>query len=145
MSRYSLAAAFILTAVNVQAQAGDDAWSYLPVKLPKSLSDMSISLLTSGGGNSTATATDNDGAGSVTRRIILTGGCDSPSGNEYKEYDWGEGFECTSLSSKVRYLLGCVLRCNLLFHYIFSCRRREATVFLQMLCSLSHSLSLYIH
>lgn len=119
MSRYSLAASFIfiLTAVKVQAQAGDDAWSYLPVKLPKSLSDMGISLLTSGGGgNGTATATDNDGAGSVERRIILTGGCDSPSGNEYKEYDWGEGFECTSLSSKVRYLLGCVCLVSLYFH-----------------------------
>ena len=35
-------------------------------------------------------------------RIIITGGCDSPMGNELVVADWGEGFACMSISSKVR-------------------------------------------
>eukprot|EP00571_Detonula_confervacea_P015282 CAMPEP_0172299166 /NCGR_PEP_ID=MMETSP1058-20130122/1523_1 /TAXON_ID=83371 /ORGANISM="Detonula confervacea, Strain CCMP 353" /LENGTH=449 /DNA_ID=CAMNT_0013008515 /DNA_START=234 /DNA_END=1583 /DNA_ORIENTATION=+ len=101
MVRYSLAAAFISLIVSKDANIikaadahdghDDKAWSYLPVTVPTPLSDMSITVLTVGGGdNSTATS----------KRIIITGGCDNPEGNEFVEEDWGAGFSCNSLSSK---------------------------------------------
>jgi len=55
------------------------AWDYLQLKMPIPLSDMSITNL-------------DDGT------PVITGGCDSPLGNEFKE---GGYFECSSLSNKV--------------------------------------------
>ena len=51
-----------------------------------------------GGGNTTATDTAAAAnGGEVTKKIILTGGCVSPKGNEYL----GEYFACLELTNKV--------------------------------------------
>ena len=92
MARYHLAAALLglLSSTAAAHEGGDDeAWSYLPVSLPTPLSDMGITLLAT---NST---------GEAQRRIILTGGCDSDMGNEYREFGEDEWFECASLTNKV--------------------------------------------
>jgi hypothetical protein len=94
MSRYSLANAllYLITIVN-NARAHESTetdygpWSYLPVKIPTPLSDMSVDKLTLDG--------------NTEQSIILTGGCDSADGNVYYEADWGEGFACSSVTSKV--------------------------------------------
>lgn len=94
MARYPLAAALLglLPSVVRGHEADDsDAWSYLPVALPTALSDMGISLHTT-----------NSTDGTIQKRIILTGGCDSELGNEYREFGTDEWFECSSLSNKVR-------------------------------------------
>lgn len=96
MVRYSLAAALVMLhrPLKVRAGAADsDAWSYLPVSMPTPLSDMGVVSLTlgEGGGNSTDS---NDEVAKT--RIILTGGCDSPEGNEER----GNNFECGSLTNK---------------------------------------------
>ncbi len=86
------AALLLLTSSVVRAHEGPDvdAWSYLPVKLDTPLSDMSLTVLST-----------NSTDGEVTKRIIITGGCDSEKGNEYVEADWGEGFSCFSVTNKV--------------------------------------------
>ena len=62
--------------------AFNPAWSYLSTNLPTSLSDADESILMFG----------------TKKRIVLTGGCDSPLGNEYKESpEWGGYFECSSV------------------------------------------------
>lgn len=97
MARYSLATSLILLAGSAITSAhadGDgkhsDAWEFLPVTVPTALSDMGASIIT------TAAAGDS----SSTKRIILTGGCDSELGNEYKEWGDDQWFDCLSLSSK---------------------------------------------
>lgn len=99
MARYSLAALLLLSAPpKVRAgTAGSEAWTFLPVTMPTPLSDMGVVSLTLGqeGGNSTDSS---DGAKEAAKtRIILTGGCDSPEGNEER----GDYFECGSLTNKV--------------------------------------------
>jgi hypothetical protein len=42
----------------------------------------------------TTTMTEEDG-------IVIKGGCNSPDGNELVVADWGEGFACSSVRSKV--------------------------------------------
>ena len=60
-------------------------WSYLDTNLPTSLSDADESIV----------QFNNK------KRIVLTGGCDSPLGNEYKESpEWGGYFECSSIVNK---------------------------------------------
>ena len=93
MSRYSLATAllYLFTIVN-NAHAHESTkihgpWSYLPEEIPTPLSDMSVDMLTLNG--------------NTEQSIILTGGCDSADGNVYYEADWGEGFACSSVTSKV--------------------------------------------
>ena len=67
---------------------GPGPWSYLPVKIPTPLSDMSVAIM--------LTLNDN---GNTQQRIILTGGCDSADGHVYfNETDWAL---CLSISSKV--------------------------------------------
>lgn len=63
-----------------------ESWSYIDTAdLPSSLSDADESILQFGD----------------TKRIVLTGGCDSPLGNEYKESpEWGGYFECSSIVGK---------------------------------------------
>lgn len=83
--------------VAVRAHEGDDdhgAWTYLLDALPAPLSDMGISIVD---------FPDNDGGEGATakKRIVITGGCDNADGNEFREYGWGGGFECPSLSDKV--------------------------------------------
>mmetsp|Transcript_5871 Transcript_5871/g.9253 ORF Transcript_5871/g.9253 Transcript_5871/m.9253 type:complete len:423 (+) Transcript_5871:36-1304(+) len=99
MARYSLAASLIALLVsNAQGHDdGTDAWSYLPVTVPTPLSDMSIVSLTLGGGNNSTEGEDGD---EVKTRIIITGGCDSPMGNEYMEFGEDKFFDCVSLSAK---------------------------------------------
>ena len=64
-------------------------WSYLNIDLPTSLSDADESILL---------FKDNY---MDKKRIVLTGGCDSPLGNEYKESpEWGGYFECSSIVNK---------------------------------------------
>ena len=97
MSRYSLATALlslfviVSTASAHEGSSGDPfgggAWSYLPVEMPTPLSDMSVDILSVNGNDKES--------------IILTGGCDSADGNVYSEADWGEGFACSSVTSKV--------------------------------------------
>merc|ERR1719253_1897360 len=65
--------------------------------MPTPLSDMGVVSLTLGqeGGNGTDSS---DGAKEAAKtRVILTGGCDSPEGNEER----GDYFECGSLTNKV--------------------------------------------
>ena len=138
MVRYSLATSIVAIlstkcASNVQAHEGDDdhnhdnidAWSYLPVTLPTPLSDMAISVITItkdgevGDGSSNSTidisgeVTDaNTKDGDVKTRVIITGGCDSPDGNQYVEEDWGEGFACFTLSNKVSFIYICMCICS---------------------------------
>lgn len=69
----------------------NSAWSTLRVSLPTPLSDMGIVALESSSDDSK-------------KRIIITGGCDSPLGNEYIESGMNSWFECSSLSNKVCYL-----------------------------------------
>ena len=104
MARYSLATA-LLTLFTSQVHGhvdGEEAWAYLPVNLPNPLSDMSIASLTVGGDHQDDE--DNDGdrrhLDEAKTRFVITGGCDSPDGNVYKE--WGEDswFECGSLTAK---------------------------------------------
>ncbi|KAL7427631.1 hypothetical protein ACHAXH_000653 [Discostella pseudostelligera] len=97
MSRYSLATALLSLFVIVNTASahegstggafGGGAWSYLPVEMPTPLSDMSVDILSVNGNDKES--------------IILTGGCDSADGNVYFEADWGEGFACSSVTSKV--------------------------------------------
>ena len=97
MARYALAASLVLSTAlpTVHAAHADaDAWSYLPVTVPTPLSDMSVVSLTSGGGGG-----ENNATGAAKTRIIITGGCDSPEGNEEQP---GGYFECSSLTNKVR-------------------------------------------
>lgn len=97
MARYSLAAAFLaLLAINAAAQAheGDEAWDYIPATIPTTLSDMAVSVLTVGGNTNSTDAIS-------TKRIILTGGCDSPDGNVFVDVDGvNDFFSCFSLSQK---------------------------------------------
>jgi hypothetical protein len=88
MVRYLQAAACLLTTTvvsMVNAHDDTDSWSYLDISIPTSLSDHSVATMM------------NDDA----RIIVLTGGCDSPNGNEYVVFDDGEGFDCTSITAKV--------------------------------------------
>lgn len=97
MARYALAASLVLSTALPTVHAGHadaDAWSYLPVTVPTPLSDMSVVSLTSGGGG--GGGGNNSTAEAAKTRIILTGGCDSPEGNEQR----GENFECGSLTNK---------------------------------------------
>ena len=57
--------------------------------------------------NTTTQAAEVATNGNVKKRIIITGGCDSPDGNTFVEEDWGEGFTCFSLSNKVRRSKSC--------------------------------------
>lgn len=60
------------------------AFTYLATSLPTTLSDTDEAIVDF-----------ND-----MKRIILTGGCDSPKGNEYKEAEWGGYFDCNILSNR---------------------------------------------
>jgi len=72
------------------------SWSYLSVTLPTPLSDMSITLLAVEGG----VGNGESGGEEVTTGFIITGGCDSPNGNQLHA-DMGEDvFVCYSLSTK---------------------------------------------
>jgi hypothetical protein len=87
MVRYLQAAACLLTTTvlsKVNAHDDTDSWSYLDISIPTPLSDHSVATMM------------NDDA----RIIVLTGGCDSPNGNEFVVADWGEGFDCTSITAK---------------------------------------------
>ena len=135
MARYSLATALISLSIANAAhghEKGEESWAYLPVKLPTSLSDMSIvPLLVVSEGDAVVTSTeggdvheghdqgedDTDGDSGLSdrrrrrqldhpkTRFIITGGCDSELGNEYQE--WGEEswFECKSLTAKVCFIM----------------------------------------
>lgn len=62
-----------------------ESWSYIDTDLPTSLSDSRESILMFGD----------------KKRIVITGGCDSALGNEYKESpEWGGYFECSSIVAK---------------------------------------------
>ena len=104
MSRYTLATAllslFILVVHYTRAHEGSEidsqgggAWSYLPIEMPSPLSGMSVDVLSLNGNMEQSS-------------IILTGGCDSPDGNVFYEAEWGEGFACSSVTSKVRSYYG---------------------------------------
>ncbi|KAL7520683.1 hypothetical protein ACHAWX_005395 [Stephanocyclus meneghinianus] len=68
-----------------RASALNPYWTFLSSELPTALSDADESILTFGSKN----------------RIVLTGGCDSPLGNEYKESpEFGGYFECASISNR---------------------------------------------
>lgn len=68
-----------------RASTLSESWSYLETDLPSSLSDADESILLFGD----------------KKRIVITGGCDSPLGNEYKESpEWGGYFECSSIVNK---------------------------------------------
>jgi len=88
---YALAIRQTLASRKLDARKLDDgltdAWSYLPIDIPIPLSDMSIAVLSH--------VKDDSGQ----KRIVITGGCDSPEGNEYKTP--GNYFECGSISNKV--------------------------------------------
>jgi len=87
MVRYLQAAACLLTTTvlsKVNAHDDTDSWSYIDISIPTPLSDHSVATMM------------NDDA----RIIVLTGGCDSPNGNEFVVADWGEGFDCTSITAK---------------------------------------------
>ncbi|KAL7545581.1 hypothetical protein ACHAWF_008928 [Thalassiosira exigua] len=124
MARYALAATALLASSAALASAhedgphdGSDAWSYLPVSLPHPMSDTAVSLMdfpadagadvgagaesgTNGSTNGDANGA-SDGGGTTKKRIVLTGGCDSPLGNEYREFGEDEWFECGNVTSKV--------------------------------------------
>ena len=88
MARYNLAASLLLPYLAGASRSLDeltDSWQALPVSIPTPLSDMSVAVL--------------DG-GDAGKRVVLTGGCDSPLGNQYMEFDGFEFFACTSISSK---------------------------------------------
>lgn len=92
MVRYSIAASLLAILPAVMAHENgehSDAWSYLTATLPSPLSDMSVAVLSSGEGDD------------AKKTIVLTGGCDAPDGNVYKDV-YGGIFECASLSNKVR-------------------------------------------
>lgn len=87
MARYTLAASLLLPLLARASRSLDeltDSWQALPVSIPTPLSDMSVAVLPGDGG----------------KRVVLTGGCDSPDGNQFMEYDGEEFFACTSISSK---------------------------------------------
>jgi len=88
MARYALAASLLLPLARASRSLDEltDSWQVLPVSVPTPLSDMSVAVLDAG-----------DAGG---RRVVLTGGCDSPLGNEFQEGEWGEYFACSSISSK---------------------------------------------
>mmetsp|Transcript_25827 Transcript_25827/g.53932 ORF Transcript_25827/g.53932 Transcript_25827/m.53932 type:complete len:436 (-) Transcript_25827:133-1440(-) len=90
MTRFTLATSFLLATTTTASAQNSDAWSYLTVTLPTPLSDMSVVTLPESGG---------DDADAAKKRIIITGGCDSPDGNVYKDVGGGY-FECASLSDK---------------------------------------------
>lgn len=64
---------------------GGDSWSYLDIAIPVPLSDSSIAKMIHEG----------------QMAIVLTGGCNSPNGNELVMEDWGEGFSCKNITSQV--------------------------------------------
>ena len=69
-----------------RASTLSESWSYLTTDLPSSLSDADESILVFGD----------------KKRIVITGGCDSPNGNEYKvSEEWGGYFECSQIVTKV--------------------------------------------
>ena len=66
----------------------DSSWSYLhATNLPYPLSDVSIAKMKTHEGQLV---------------IVLTGGCNSPNGNELVMEEWGEGFSCKNITSQVR-------------------------------------------
>ena len=71
---HSIALIAILFTIAVHLTAAADPWSYLSVDIPVALSDMSITILAT-----TNNSTNNE----VNKKIILTGGCVSPKGNEW--------------------------------------------------------------
>ena len=67
----------------------DPSWSYLhATTLPYPLSDVSIAKMKTHEGQLV---------------IVLTGGCNSPNGNELVMEEWGEGFSCKNITSQVMY------------------------------------------
>ena len=67
----------------------DSSWSYLhATNLPYPLSDVSIAKMKTHEGQLV---------------IVLTGGCNSPNGNELVMEEWGEGFSCKNITSQVMY------------------------------------------
>ena len=129
MVRCARAASFLIARLASTAKGGVDAhevapgidearggaWSYLDVAIPTPLSDMSVQILPAATATSTTTTTadgSGTGGGATTTttttttteegdRIVITGGCDSPNGNELVAADWGEVFACSSVTSKV--------------------------------------------
>ena len=89
--------------------AETDSWSYLSVRLPSTLSDMAITRMTYGGNSTsngpademaTADSQQTPREETLTDAIILTGGCSSPTGNEFMENGADEFFACAQLSKK---------------------------------------------
>jgi hypothetical protein len=86
------------TATTTSAKGGNDdgnnvkedsSWSYLhETTLPSPMSDASIAKMKTHEGQSV---------------IVLTGGCNSPNGNELVMEEWGEGFSCKNITSQVMY------------------------------------------
>ncbi|KAL7430446.1 hypothetical protein ACHAXM_002239 [Skeletonema potamos] len=107
MSSQKIFLASVAAVILLATSAETDPWSYLSVRLPSSLSDMSITHI-SYGGNSTkddsademATADSQSIDPDKTNAIILTGGCSSPSGNQLMENGADEFFACAQLSKK---------------------------------------------
>lgn len=99
-------AAFLLInhAYITNTYADLDPWSYLSVRLPSTLSDMGITYITYGSGNSTHDGPADEMATAdfqgEAEAIILTGGCSSPHGNQFIENGEDEFFFCAQLSKK---------------------------------------------
>ena len=89
---YSVVLIALIFTITAHLTAAADPWSYLSVDIPVALSDMSITILTTTN-NSTNTEGDDE-----VKKIILTGGCVSPKGNEWL----GEVYGCLELTNKVR-------------------------------------------
>ena len=93
MSRlYSVVSTVLLFTITAHLTAADP-WSYLSVDIPVALSDMSVTILTT-----TNNSTKTEGDDEVKKKIILTGGCVSPKGNEWL----GKVYGCLELTNKVR-------------------------------------------
>lgn len=86
---------------------GVDSWSYLDtIILPSPLSDLSIAKMT---------------LNEDQMAIVLTGGCNSPNGNELVMEDWGEGFSCMNITSQVSTVSHMYLLCYLsLFLFVYT-------------------------
>jgi hypothetical protein len=73
---------------NSNGESVQDSWSFCTTTIPTPLSDVSIAKMT----------LQPDGP----MGIVLTGGCNSPNGNELVMEEWGEGFSCKNITSQVR-------------------------------------------
>ena len=82
----------------------DPSWSYLhATTLPHPLSDVSIAKMKTHEGQLV---------------IVLTGGCNSPNGNELVMEEWGEGFSCKNITSQVMYTVHSNSHCRPYMLYV---------------------------